>query len=1126
MTPRRKCFAALTGAAGLGALGCLVLPLLSPHGWAAATPAATGAVLLALAGLGVGVLAALERRERQSLQRALDQLSSANQVAGVSVWEWDCATDAIHAPEGSAIRARWGGAPRMGSLEYWQRYVHPEDRGPLSEHFIRVRHAPAGGDDRIVARYRLQRESDACERHIEVRAQAVRDASGQVTRIRGVSRDVTDEVAAARELERQAEVLRSAERRVARAALSSLEGHWELDRLKRTYWHSSSLRALQGFEAKEAEGSLDGPWYPQDREQFHKALEEHERTGAPLDCVARLRTVDGSDRWFRFRGGAERDAAGRITRVAGSAQDVHAQKLAEDALREVRARFERAVQGTQDGLWEVEHEAAGSRIWMSPRFHELLGFADGELPTATHQLDQRVHPEDLPKFDAARRSKLVERTGLDMELRMRTRGGEYRWYRIRGRPGFDATGRRIRSSGSMQDVTDSRVGREALEQASRAAEAANRAKSAFLATMSHEIRTPMNGIIGMTTLLLDTVLGRVQREYAEAIRTSANSLLNIINDVLDFSKIEAGKLATEALELDLRGLVEDVGSMLVLQADAKQLELIIDIAANVPSRVLGDPHRIRQCLLNLVGNAIKFTAAGEIAVRVRGLDANADSARVRFEVHDTGVGIDLSGADLFEPFTQADSSTTRRFGGTGLGLSIVKRLVELMGGRLGVQSALEAGSTFWFELPFELSRDALCAPSRPAARRLQRVLVVDDNQTQGRALVSLLEQEHCRAEAVASGAAALERMRRAAQSQEPYDLVLIDQRMPGLDGLALAQQLEGEPALAVTRRVLLTAFDRRGDHPQHVAQGFAACLTKPVRAIELHECVQRALAAPGQEWGISTVPGALPSAFAGFAPQRAFGARVLVVEDNPVNQKVAQKFLERLGCTVWLAGDGAQAVEVSAREQFDLILMDMQMPVMDGISATRAIREREGGAPRTPIVALTANVLAGQFQSCLDAGMDDALAKPLDASRLSQILERYVGHTEPPQLAPSGPSLAPAPLDLARLGSLAGDDPAFMRELMATFSASSAALMTELREAARASDRSRLGRAAHKLKGACENVGARRLAELAATLEHAREDTPVAELARRIEAIVEELGTIDQFLSTLDLATFQTRRAS
>ena len=1095
-----------------------------------------GALLVLIGALG-GIAFARWHRAHQKVARldaTLRLLTGASEVAGVSAWMWELDANRITPAAGSSIALRLDGSESVDPNEYSGKLVHPEDRALVKEAFQRVIRASAGGDDQVAVRYR-RTLPDGGDCHLELHARAERNAAGRVVRFVGLTREVSREVEAAGVLERQAAQLRQAEQRLERASISSHEGHWELDYVKGTRWQSSSFQALLGYEPRELLGPLKdaaGHTHPEDRELPTRALQAHLEQGAPLDFTLRLETAGGSFRWYRMRGGvAERDERGRAVRVSGSVQEVHQQKLAEDALREVQVRFERAVHGTEDGLWEIDLTYEPARCWLSPRVHELLGYENGELPFHKGMIRELIHPDDVAIHDANREIMLRDHVSPDLEVRMRVKSGEYRWFLLRGRPELDPDGRVIRNSGSLQDVTEARAAREALLRASEAAEAASRAKSVFLATMSHEIRTPMNGIIGMTTLLLDTVLGRVQREYAEAIRTSANSLLAIINDVLDFSKIEAGRLEIEALEMDLRAQVEEVGSMMALQAASKRLELIVDVHREVPATVLGDPFRLRQCLVNLVSNAVKFTAAGEIVVEVTVAEERAPHVVVRFEVRDTGIGVKPeTRAALFQPFTQADSSTTRKFGGTGLGLSIVKRLVELMGGQIGVESEPGCGSTFWFELPLK-PLHARAPADAPGARTASgRVLIVDDNATNRRVLAGQLACAQLAVDTAASGAEALERMHQALAAGRPYDLAIIDFQMPELDGALLGERIASDRRLSSARLVLLASLDGQGDPTRFASMGFAAYLTKPVRARELTECVRRLLAHEPEEWSTGTHPPGAHGALEAAAPHPMHGGRVLVVEDNLVNQKVAQKYLERLGCSVEVAGDGAQAVHHCERERFDLILMDMQMPVMDGLEATRTIRARESGV-RTPIVALTANVFAGQFQSCLEAGMDDVLVKPLETQRLREVLERFVlrvpsmqGGVQP--VAAPGQSIAAPPLDLARLGSLAGDDRAFMHELLETFRTSAASLLDELGAALGAEQRDRLARAAHKLKGAGGNIGATRLRELASELEANAARAPTELLAQSLRAVGAELAEIDEFIATAGLAAVGQRRAS
>jgi PAS domain S-box-containing protein len=805
---------------------------------------------------------------------------------------------------------------------------------------------------------------------------------------------------------------------------------------------------------------------------------------------------------------------GGYERVIGIDRDISERKRSEAEILRQKQYFEAVVQNSPVAIVVLDQDE--NILSTNPAFQDLFQYGEAEILGTN--LDGFITTPEL-REEAAQYTHQVMRQavhGIGKRLR---KDGSLVDVEIFGVPVF-VKEERIGALAIYHDISD-------LVRARQDAEEANRAKSEFLANMSHEIRTPMNGVMGMLELALDTSLTPEQQDYLQTSLHSAEALLVLINDILDFSKIEAGRLELENMNFDLRSTMEDVAYAHAKRAEEKGLELICLIHPDLSSDLSGDPARVRQVLINLVGNAIKFTHQGEIIIRAEPADEQETTVEITFSVQDTGIGIPLERqAAIFERFTQADGSTTRKYGGTGLGLTISKQLVEAMGGTIGVQRTPGQGSTFWFKIRFKKqpqTAKTIAPPTVIQAVNLHsaRVLVVDDNPTNRMVLIHMVEGFGSRVEAVAGGAKAVEVLRYAVRAGDPFDIVLLDMQMPGMDGEQTAQSIRSDPALNGARIIILTSMGRRGDAARLQTLGCSAYLLKPVKQQMLREALINVLAQSELDRPQLITRHQLRE-------QQRHHLRILLAEDNPINQKLAVTLLQKAGYSVDAVESGTHAVEKAKAGGYNAILMDVQMSEMDGFEATHLIRawEHETGG-HTPIIAMTAHALSGDRERCIDAGMDDYLSKPLQPKLFFSMLERWTtsderavsslknseentppddyqsiqtpifdddglfGETPEPESSEetTKPEWKPfafsniPPMDPSEALYHFDGDQTFMLEMFTMFLSGLPERLNELQKAVAESNASQLARLAHNLKGTCLNFGTKPLATLAAELE-------------------------------------------
>ncbi len=925
-----------------------------------------------------GFISDITDRKAVDLQVQLseERLRLATEAAGVAVWEWHVGRDAI--TWDNRMFAIYGIAPtENGEVTYrtWFDSVLPDD-APEQSQQLRVLLASGGRNRRG---FRIRRRSDGAIRHVQASELRV-EGQGSV-RVVGVNIDVTERVEA--ELQ-----LRQTQLRLETTFSSMSEGLVLQGTAGSILECNAAAERILGLTRDQMTGrtSLDPEWrcVRADGTEFpggeHPAMVTLATGQAQRDVVMGVQRGDGSLRWIEINSELIGSAGDGGRQVVCSFRDVTERREAEAGVRASEERFRTLTQNAPVGIFETD--AAGRCQFVNERWSATAGLTMAEA--AGDGWLAALHPEDRPAIFAAWEAFARGERPFHMEYRFRHRDGRVVWVAGSAVALHDGAGGLRGYLGTVSNITERKELEAKLALARDQALEASRLKSEFLATMSHEIRTPMNAVIGMAGLLEDTPLSLEQGEMVRTMIGGAENLLTIINDVLDFSRIEAGKMRLDPTEFDFRRIVEETVALLAGRAHEKEVEITCEVQTAPKTMLLGDGGRVRQVLTNLIGNAIKFTDVGEVAVRVRVVAESAKRTRLRVAVRDTGIGIAPEvRARLFQPFSQVDGSSTRRFGGTGLGLAISRQLVELMGGEIGFESEVGKGSEFWIELEFAEAGPTNAAPAVEIPSGL-RVLVVDDNETNRRILLGQLTGWGVAVEAVGGGEAALARLRD--RTAGPWSLVLLDWHMPGMSGLELAMEIQADRTIARLPMVMLSSAGPHLDVSTAAAAGFAAFLTKPVTALQLSRCITRVMkeAAPGD----ANDGRALGKAEAG--PVRDRATRLLLVEDNPANQRVAMMLLAKMGYAVEVVGNGQLALAALANGETEAVLMDCQMPVMDGYEATRRIRAGAvaGIDPKLPIIALTAYARAEDRARCLAVGMDDYVTKPIRAAELRMALER------------------------------------------------------------------------------------------------------------------------------------------
>jgi PAS domain S-box-containing protein len=989
----------------------------------------------------------------------------------------------------------------------WLEAVHPEDRQAVESNLANILEMR-----QVEQEYRIIRP-DGEVRWLQDRISVVYDLAGKPLCVGGIGTDITD-------------------RKLADEALRQSEAHYESlveslplsvfrkDRDFKFVFGNQKFCDTLGQPLEQFQGKTDFDMFPHDlAEKYRRDDVRVMETGEIFEAVEEISTAKGERIYIEVLKCPVRDAAGSIVGIQGMFWDVSARKIAEEDLARERDLLRTLMDHVPDLIFVKDTECRF--VTANTALCRILGKDD--LQDVVGKTDFDFSPKELAEKFVADDREIIQsgQALIDREESLIDPNGNEVCLLTTKVPLRDAEGKIFGLVGIGRNITQRKRAEEGLRAAKEAADAANRAKSDFLANMSHEIRTPMNAVIGMTELLLDTQLDVSQREYLQMVHESAESLLSLINDILDFSKIEAGKMELERVAFSLQDSLGDTMKSLAIRAHRKGLELANRISPDVPDALVGDPARLRQIVVNLVGNAIKFTERGEVVLDVQCDSQDDDEVVLRFAVSDTGIGIPADKLEnIFGVFVQSDSSTTRRFGGTGLGLAICSQLTKLMDGRIWVESEVGHGSTFYFTARFE------CSPEEPIRRiiahtgkiRGLRVLVVDDNATNRRILEEMLRVRGMKPTVAGGANEAIEILRKAQAAGEAFPLVLTDVNMPDVDGFTLAEWIKQDATLCQSVIMVLTSGDRLGDRRLCEELGIAAHLMKPIKQSELFDAIVLAFDVTRPE-DVETEP--MP---AGTGPEIR-PLHILLAEDAVPNQMLAVGVLEKWQHTVVVANNGKEAVERLQAEAFDLVLMDVQMPEMDGLEATAVIRrlERENmltaqTASRIPIIAMTAHAMKGDKERCLESGMDGYLSKPLRVRELYDWIAKFFG-TSAEQSTDSYPvGRANTDANTAVNWSVAlesvQDDPELLSVVARAFQRERIQQQEQLREAVENGDAPEIKRLAHLFRGVMETFGAAEAIACAEQLESLGLSGRLDGAAGLFESLCQRLEDVDNALAS------------